>query len=524
MRNFIRPLILLIFCLFAFNASAQQVGDAEIAAVEELRAAVDEIAAKIEDAKDSDSDLVSLAIRTNEIEQQLIDKGVELSPRFSQIKTRIDQLGPVPGDGEPDEPDIITDERIALSSERAVINQLLGVLEDEAIRAKGLLDQMAEARRELFTGALSRRYDITNAFDGELYKDLSSQYGDIRNRFSSWVNFTWRFKQASVLTAIFGTTLLLLATLWGSRRIFSSWIYRDPEAVEPSYFERLTTAFWYTILPTIVCWIFLALAFGLIHSLGVLRGDISEILKSFLYAFAVVFLVWRLAEAVFAPNIPNWRLLNISSRAARPLKLFVIVMVLVAGWDFMTGALNQIIGTSVRITVARSLLASLIVGTMFILIAFVRPFLAVTGLADEKPKPWPISVKVLLFSLGAVLIIAALMGYIGLARFMAQQLVVTGAALATMYLGYRTAHTISAEGSLAGTRLGNRLAHEYQFSERAVDQIGLVAGMILMACVAIIGLPVLALLWGFQWVDVQSFAVGFFTDIQIGSISLSITS
>lgn len=524
MRNFCHLLVILVFGLVASTAAAQQVGDAEIAAVEQLRAQVDEIASQIELARESDSDLVTLAVRTNAIEQVLIDKGVELSPRFSQIKTRLDQLGPVPGEGEPDEPDIITDERIALSSERAIINQLLGTLEDQAIRAKGMLDQMAEARRELFTGALARRYDITNAFGGELYSDFAEQYRDISTRFSSWINFTWRFKQSSVLGALFGVLALLLATVWGSNRIFSEWIRRDTEATEPSYFERLTTGFWYTILPSIVCWIFLALSFGLIHSLGVLRGDISEILQTLLIAFAIVFLVWRLAEAVFAPELPNWRLLHISSRAARPLKLFVIVMVLVAAWDFMTGEINQIIGTSVPITVARSLLASLIVGLMLILIAFLRPFLAITGLAGDKPRPWPLLVKIALFLVGAVLIVTALTGYIGLARFMAQQLVVTGATLATMYLGYRTAHTISEEGSLAGTRLGNRLANEHQFSERAVDQIGLVAGTALMVLIAVIGIPVLALLWGFQWADVRSFVVGFFTDIQIGSISLSITS
>lgn len=524
MLSFCRLLVILVFGLIASVASAQQVGDAEIAAVDQLRAEVDAIASQIEGARDSDNELVALAVRTNELEQALINKGVELSPRFSQIKTRLDQLGPVPGEGEPDEPDIITDERIALSSERAVINQLLGTLEDQAIRAKGMLDQMAEARRELFTGALARRYDITNAFGGELYSDFAEQYNDIGTRFSSWMNFTWRFKQAHVLGALFGSLGLLLLAFWGSRRIFSEWIYRDPAATAPSYLQRLTTAFWYTILPSIVCWIFLALSYGLIHSLGVLRGDISEIFQALLFAFAIVFLVWRLAEAVFAPGYENWRLLHISSRAARPLKAFVIVMILVAAWDFIIGEINQIIGTSVPITVARSLLASFIVGLMFILIAFVRPFLAITGLAGDKPRPWPIAVKIVLFLFGATLIVTALAGYIGFARFMAQQLVVTGAVLATMYLGYRTAHTIAAEGALAGTHLGSRLANDHRFSERAVDQFGLVAGMLLTALIAIVGIPVLALLWGFQWADVRSFAIGFVTDIQIGSISLSITS
>ncbi len=516
--------LFLVFGLLVSAAFAQQVNDADIAEVEKLRSDVDTIASQIEEAKNSEESLVALALRINELEQLLIDKGVELSPRFSQIKTRMDQLGPVPTEADPPEPAVVSEERTALAEERAIINQLLGILEEQAVRAKSMLDSMSEARRELFANELSRRYDITNAFGTELYADILDQYGDIQNRFSSWLNFTWRFKQGSVLSAVLGMLVLLLASFWGARRTFSDWIYRDPAAAEPTYFERLTTGFWYTILPTIVCWLFLFFTWGLFHSLGVLRGDIGDILQTLLIAFAVIFLVWRLAEAVFAPRMPNWRLLNVSDRAARPLKVFVIVMVMVAAWDYVTGQINQIIGTSVPITVARSLLASFIVGLMFLLIAFLRPFLSATGDAGERARRWPLPVKITLFLIGAVLVLTALAGYIGFARFMAQQIVVTGAALATIYLGYRTAHTISEERSLAGTRLGNRLANEYQLSETTIDQIGLVAGIALMACVVIVGIPVLALLWGFRWPEVKSLAVSLFTDIQIGSISLSITS
>ncbi|KAG1648448.1 Mechanosensitive channel MscK [Nymphon striatum] len=382
MHNFYRFIFAVILSLITTLSFAQTIGDAEIAQVEQLRTSIDKVFNDLQDSTKTDDELVGLAVNINALEQELIAQGVLLSPRSSQINTRLKQLGPAPADGEPEEPELISDERIALNQE----------------------------------------------------------------------------------------------------------------------------------------------PYALLRYLDILRIDIAAMLVTLLSALGIVFLVWRLAEAIFSPTHANWRLLDISSAAARPLKAFVIIMVLVAALDYVTSEVNEIIGTSIPITIARSLVTSVVVGLMFLLIAFLRPFLSIAGMADEKPRPWPLIVKLALFLIGSVLIVTALAGYIGLARFMAQQLVVTGAVLTTMYLGYRTAHAISAEKALFGTRLGNRLANEMQFSETAVDQIGLVTGITMMAFVVVTGLPVLALLWGFQWADVRSFFVTFFTDIQIGSISLSITS
>ena len=93
MQKLFRIVLFLVFGLLASVALAQQVTDADIAEVEKLRSDVDTIASQIEDAQNSDESLVALALRINELEQLLIDKGVELSPRFSQIKNPAGPVG-----------------------------------------------------------------------------------------------------------------------------------------------------------------------------------------------------------------------------------------------------------------------------------------------------------------------------------------------------------------------------------------------------------------------------------------------
>ena len=52
---------------------------------------------------------------------------------------------------------------------------------------------------------------------------------------------------------------------------------------------------------------------------------------------------------------------------------------------------------------------------------------------------------------------AALAGYVGLAKFVSQQIVITGAILATMYIGFLSARAMSEEGAFGQTKLGGRL-------------------------------------------------------------------
>ncbi len=113
-------------------------------------------------------------------------------------------------------------------------------------------------------------------------------------------------------------------------------------------------------------------------------------------------------------------------------------------------------------------------------------------------------------------------GYVGLARFGATQIVLTGAIVVTMYIGILSGRAVGKQGAFTKTAVGRYLAGRYKLSEIALDQIGLAAGLSIYAVALLFGLPLILLTWGFQIQDIQAAAVRLFTQISIGSISISL--
>src|SRR5689334_9143257 len=89
----------------------------------------------IPDASEDDARLVTLRVRLDNLSKSLIGFGVSLRPRLTEINNRLAELGTPPKEGEPAEPQIITDERRALTEEKAINNGLLGEAEALSIRA-----------------------------------------------------------------------------------------------------------------------------------------------------------------------------------------------------------------------------------------------------------------------------------------------------------------------------------------------------------------------------------------------------
>jgi small-conductance mechanosensitive channel len=123
---------------------------------------------------------------------------------------------------------------------------------------------------------------------------------------------------------------------------------------------------------------------------------------------------------------------------------------------------------------------------------------------------------------GAALIIATLGGYVGLARFIATQIVMTGAILVTMYIGILTGKAVAKQNALADTVVGRYLEKRFGLGQVALDQAGLAAGLGIYVLVVLFFIPLILLQWGFQIADIEAWAYRIFTEIKIGSITISI--
>ncbi|MDH6232644.1 potassium efflux system protein [Mesorhizobium soli] len=485
--------------------------------IEGLTKQVDDISKKVDQASKDDAGLVALRGQLEAVDKSLLDSGIAFRPRLAEINSRVTQLGNPPADGQPPEPEMVANERHALNTEKAEINVLLGKAEDLSVRVNGMVNKITVLRRSLFTNMLTKRYELANAFTGEVGHAVNYEISRLYNSVSSWLRFVVQFKFRAVLAATFFALLVAAVMQFGGRRIFGRLINRDPSLEDPSYLSRLSVAFWSTLLPTLAMGVLLSGTVTLYTYFNVLRGDIGVLLSGFFTVLFVSFFVNCLSRAVLSPDMPNWRLISIESRAAQLLVWLMTLTAFVVGLDAFMGVVSDTLSSPLSVTIVKSLVAALLVGVLLVLIGSVKPFV------DEKgtPRPWPTTLRYLLYLIGLVTIVSALLGYVSFAQFVSQQIVITGALLATAYIGFLAASAISDEGAFADTSVGRWLKTKHNLEDTTLDQLGLVSNVLIHILIVIVFLPFILFQWGFQPGDLLVWLNKLATGFKIGAFSFS---
>ena len=517
-------LLILIAAALAMPASAQDVVRAPSGVIADqqeviasLTAKIDGLERKLDQGKEDDASLVDVRLQLEQLSRELLHSGVAFRPRLTEINARLEQLGKPPAEGQPPEAAVVTSERQSLSDEKAEINAVLGVAENQSIRINKLIDKITEMRRDLFQNLLTKRYNINFALVFEVIDTFETEMGDFYRTVGSWLRFVVSFKLNSMLAATFFALAAAAVIIIGGRRLFGRLFEPDARVQDPSYLSRLSVAFWSTLMQTTAVIVFLGVTYFLYDYFGVLRGDIGAMLSSLFYVIAVVFFVSRLGTAVLSPRLPNWRLIPVESRAARWLMLLIIATAFFTGLDYFLSSVYRVLGSPNTLTVGEALVLTVIIGVLVILIGMVHPFIG----EDGRPKPWPRLLRYLLYFLGGTTIVAALLGYIGLARFVSQQIVITGTILSTMYLGFLSSQAINEDDAFAKTTVGRRIQRYFKIDDITLDQLGLASSIFINLMVLVIGVPLILFQWGFKPGDMTTWLYKIAAGFQIGSITFS---
>jgi potassium-dependent mechanosensitive channel len=515
------PKVLVALALF-FAAlsplSAQIVGEQQVV-LEGITKRADAFPARIADKAGDDAELAKLRVELETLAKDVLGVAVSFRPRLTAIGDRLSALGPPPADGEPDELPAAKDERVKLDAEKKEINALLGRSAQLSQRINGLADNVAERRRQLFSNSLAQRVDVNFAFGSEVADAAGNEVSALGRQFSSWSRFVWKFRYQDILAATLMALLAAVIIVIGGRRLVGDLYRRDPAIAEPTYLSRLSVGFWSTLIPSISVAVFLAATYFFFDYFNVLRSDVSPTIAAVFNVAAIVYFINRLARALFSPDLPNWQLIRAAPGPARILTWLITGAALVRGMDFIGEVLNETLDSPLSLTIAKSLASIVLVGILILAIAFVNP---IASEEDGKPKPWPRAVRILLVLLGLAPIVAAAFGYVGLARFVSQQIVVTGAILVTMYLGFQSARALSEEGAFASTSLGRVLQERYKVEPVMLGHAGVFTSVLMNLLVLTVGIPLILLQWRFQWEDIRSWIVTALTGFQIGSVTISV--
>ncbi|GLR43927.1 mechanosensitive ion channel protein [Mesorhizobium amorphae] len=525
MLRLILILALVVAAPPSFDALAQAIGQGAAGlitdqqkAIQDLTAKTDGLEKKIQEDGEDDASLVEIRLQLEEMSRAALTSALAFRSRLTDINNRIETLGPPPAAGQPQEPNIVTGERQALASEKAEINAVIASAQNLSIRINGLIDKIGNMRSELFRNLLTKRYELSDALSPQVVSDAQDEYVNLYKAVSSWLSFAFKFKFKAMLAATFIALALAVVLLVGGRRLFGRIFEADASIEDPSYLSRLSVAFWSTLLPTLAVGAFLASTVFLFNYYNVLRGDIGVFLNALAAVIAVVFCVNRLTNAALEPRLPNWRLIPVETGPARRLVRLTTAMAIVIGVNNFLAVVNDKMGSPLSVTIVRSFVATIIFGVILILMALLKPFKA----RDESWRPWPAWLRYTAIALGLFTITAALLGYIGLALFVALQVVVTGTVLITAYIGFLSARAIGEEGGFADTSVGRWLSTNSSYEETALDQLGLVVSIAINVMIVLVFLPLILLMWGFQPGDIQAWAYKLATGITIGSVTISV--
>lgn len=493
--------------------------DAARKAIDAAKAEVEGVQKNEEVVRYNDSRLVELQLALEDVSAAMEDIKQGLEPGLDAIKAREAALGDPPGENEPAEPDSLTQERQHLVEQRSLINADIGDAIAVAEEAAKLAKAVTAYRRDLFRQTILGRADISAKTLTEAESALVVELNELGWKITSWASFTWTYKRGALLSALFLSLALGVLFIAGEYQLASRFMRHDPDDQNPSPFSKHTLAFWTTLLPVLGLAIFLTLTTFFLTSFDVLRADIAAILDPFFEFVVILFFVSRLASAVLAPSRPNWRLVRVSDAGARLLWWLVFAMAFVNAGDYLASSISDVLESPLILTVAKSLLATVIIGVILVLCSFVRPLIGEGGTS----RAWPRSIGLSLLLLGIALIVLPLFGYVGLARFAATQIVILGALLVAMYLGFLSARAVSEPEAFVGSQLGQVLSTRFHFGKVAVEQFGLLAGLSLYLFVLAFGVPIIFLVWGYQVRDIQNFLQDSLSSITIGSVTISVS-
>ncbi|PBB30188.1 mechanosensitive ion channel family protein [Mesorhizobium sp. M1A.F.Ca.IN.022.05.2.1] len=499
------------------QGSTQLIAD-QTKAIQDLTAKTDGLEKKLSAPDQDDAGLVDIRLQLEDISRAALNSALAFRSRLNDINARIQVLGPPPAQGQPPEPAIVANERAALTAEKAEINAVVAGAQNLSIRISGLVDRIATLRSQLFRSVLTKRYELSDALSPQAFSDAHDQFTGLYKAVASWLTFALKFKFQAMLAATLMALALAAVLLIGGRRLFGRIFEADASVEEPSYLSRLSVAFWSTLLPTVALGAFLASTVFFFNYYNVLRGDIGEFLNALLSVVAVAFCVNRLTNAALEPRLPNWRLIPVATGPARWLVRLATAMAVVLGFNYFLSVVNEKMGSPLSLTIARSFVATVIVGVILILMGVLKPFRA----KDGSWRPWPAWLRFIAIGLGVSTIAAALLGYIGLALFVSIQVVVTGTTLITAYIGFLSARAIGEEGGFADTSVGRWLSANSSYEDTALDQLGLVVSIAINLMIVLVFLPLILLMWGFQPGDIETWAFKLATGVTIGSVTISV--
>ncbi|MDX2204709.1 MAG: DUF3772 domain-containing protein [Hyphomicrobiaceae bacterium] len=501
--------------------------------VARLTSAIEEAEKEIQNLAEIEQDLRRLRSDAEAILSDSSSTADDLRPRLADVKALIEKLGPPPAKDQPPEAPAIAAERARLNALAAQLDGAIKSTELTWARARQLIERITVMRHSLFTKNLMQR--MHSPVLPQVWRDLSAQIPHLARRVSYQVEDWQRWalaKRTELGLVLLGAVLAFAILRWLTGRFIAR--HRRRRSDTPSFFERGMSIAWATPLAALPAIAALVILYVGLDTLDLLYPPWSLVAEGVFFSGLEIVLMTSLIRAVMAPGEARWRIVPLDDRAARALTRILYSMTIVYSLDGALAQVGRAFLAPLTLTVVQSFAASLIFA-MLLIWAAVTPFTPMpqwvappedgaSAAADAAPvsRHQPLWLKLALWVLALGVLAAAALGYVALARFMSQQIVLTGMVIAVVWLLYLAIRALTREPRSRKLPVTEVLEHRFGLDEPRRNQLARLTEAALTLALVICAVPVLMLQWGFSGADIRDWFKALLFGMEIGSFKISL--
>ncbi|HEX2843220.1 DUF3772 domain-containing protein [Hyphomicrobium sp.] len=431
------------------QAEQQEIADVQ-RPVDDLKTTIDGLEKAVERNKENVEELSRLRGEVLVVFDKARLITTALAPKAEALRQQIEKLGPAPAKDAPPETEQVAAERARLSALAAGYDGAIKNTELVLVRARQLRDTVQVARQNLFATQLLKRSPspLAPSTWQKLVTDVPGAWRQIGYTLSDWGALASR--KATDLTGLLAGVVALFLILTALVNRFLAYRLDAPRQQPPSFFVQATTIGWVAplkALPAFAAVAALWIGLDTLHLLTLEVGQIAD--KSFpaLYVFVGVS---ALTRAILQPGRPSWRLVDLSTAAARRLTRIITGIAAVFAGDLILQEAIARLYLPFSISVMETALACIAIALL--MLQLVRTPFESKPVAAPPPAPEtppeaaqtparavgpvpplsPYAIKLPLLLVAVSILTLSLSGYIGLGRFITQQVVVTGSVVAVL--------------------------------------------------------------------------------------------
>ena len=469
-----------------------------------------------------EEDLGTLRVNVEDILADASQTADLLRPELALVRTQIEKLGPPPAKDGPTESPAIAAERARLTALASLLDGAVKSTELTWVRARQLIERITVMRHAIFTKNLMER--LPSPLLPGLWRDLINETPGVVHRFNylagDWLR--WAEQKRLQLSLLFVAVILLFIVLWRLTLRLTDRRAIGPDAPAPSFFERAKAVAWVAPLRALATVAAALLLYGGLDALGLLYPPWVRAAAATLKAVVVFSAVSALITGVLAPSEPQWRLVALADASALRIAGLLKGIAAVYAIDVALTEMSRAFFVPLTLSVVQSFASSTAFAALLIGV-LLTPFAPQAGAPlAEVSRHYPRLLKLPLWAIAIGIIATALCGYVALARFLAQQLVLTGIVVVVGWLAYLAIRAITREPPQRSFPVGEILESRFGLDGPRRNQLARLTELALTLAVAIAAIPLLMLQWGFSGADIRDWFTSILFGMEVGQFRISL--